>query len=74
MSDTSTPANAGAKNGNGKPRRLFRRGPWENASTVVIGVGIVMLMQPFAMALFSYSFTVILVGAIGFVITSHFPE
>jgi hypothetical protein len=70
----SIPITKSAPNGNGKPRRLFRRGPWENASTVVIGLGIVMLMQPFFMELFSYSFTVILAGTIGFVVTSHFPE
>jgi hypothetical protein len=55
-------------------RRLFRRGPWENASTAVIGLGIFMLMQPFWLDLFSWSFTVILAGTLGFVITSHFPE
>jgi hypothetical protein len=55
-------------------RRLFRRGPWENGSTAVIGLGIFMLMQPFWLDLFSWSFTVILAGTLGFVITSHFPE
>ncbi len=55
-------------------RRYFRRGPWENAATVVIGLGVIMLMQPFALWLFSYSFAVILTGTIGFVIVSHFPE
>jgi hypothetical protein len=60
-------------NGNGK-RRLFRRGPWENASAMAIGLGIFMLMQPFALELYTYSFAVILVGTLGFLITSHFPE
>jgi hypothetical protein len=55
-------------------RRLFRRSPWENGSTAVIGLGIFMLMQPFSLDLFSWSFTVILAGTLGFVITSHFPE
>ena len=55
-------------------RRYFRRGPWENAATAVIGLGVVMLMQPFTLWLFSNSFSVILVGTIGFVIVSHFPE
>jgi hypothetical protein len=74
MSDTTISTASTAKSGSGKPKRLFRRGPWENASTVVIGLGIIMLMQPFSMTLFSYSFTTILVGTIGFVITSHFSE
>ena len=55
-------------------RRLFRRGPWEMAATVSIAVGCVMLMQPFSMWLFSNAFAVILVGTIGFVIVSHFPD
>ncbi len=55
-------------------RRVFRRGPWENGSTVLIGAGIVMLMQPFSLAVYSWSFTVILTGTLAFVITSHFPE
>ena len=56
------------------PRRLWRRKPWENASTVVIGAGIFMLMQPFALELYTWSFAVTLAGTLGFVITSHFPE
>jgi hypothetical protein len=55
-------------------RRFFRRGPWENGSTALIGIGIVMLMQPFSLAVYSYSFAVILAGTLGFVVTSHFPE
>jgi len=55
-------------------RRLFRRGPWENASAVVIGVGIVMLVQPLALVLYTYSFVVILAGTVGFIVTSHFPD
>ena len=54
--------------------RWFRRGPWENAATAAIALGVFMLMQPFSLALFGHSFTVILVGTIGFVIVSHFPE
>jgi len=55
-------------------RRLFRRGAWENASAAVIGLGIGMLMQPFVLELYTWSFAVILVGTVGFLITSHFPE
>ena len=55
-------------------RRIFRRGPWENTATVLIAAGVVMLMQPYFMPLFTYSFAVILVGTVGFVIVSHFPE
>jgi hypothetical protein len=55
-------------------RRLFRRGPWENAAMLLIGAGVVMLMQPVSLWLYGHSFTVILLGTIGFVIVSHFPE
>jgi hypothetical protein len=52
----------------------FRRGPWENLATVIIFIGVVMLMQPFVLALYTYSFVTILTGTVMFVIVSHFPE
>lgn len=55
-------------------RRLFKRGPWENLATVLIALGVFMLMQPFYLPLYTYSFLVILTGTVGFVIVSHFPE
>ena len=55
-------------------RRLLRRGPWENVATAIIGVGIVMLMQPLMLELFTWSFSVILAGTVLFIIVSHFPE
>ena len=55
-------------------RKIFRRVYWENLSTVLILLGVFMLLQPFAMWMYTYSFIGILVGTIGFVITSHFPD
>ena len=55
-------------------RKIFRRFYWENLSTILILIGVFMLLQPFAMWMFTYSFIVILVGTIGFIITSHFPD
>ena len=55
-------------------RKIFRRVYWENLSTVLILIGVFMLLQPFAMWMYTYSFIVILVGTIGFIITSHFPD
>ena len=52
----------------------LRRGPWEMVATILIALGVFMLMQPFSMTLFGYSFAVILAGTVGFVIVSHFPE
>ena len=55
-------------------RKIFRKVYWENLSTILILIGVFMLLQPFAMWMFTYSFIVILVGTIGFIITSHFPD
>ena len=55
-------------------RRLLRRGPLENAATVVIALGMVMLMQPLALALYTWSFPVILAGTVMFIVVSHFPD
>ena len=52
----------------------LRRGPWEMIASVLIGVGVVMLMQPFVMWLYTYSFIVILTGTVMFLIVSHFRE
>lgn len=51
-----------------------RRGPWETVASLLIGIGVVMLMQPFALSLYTYSFIVILTGTVMFLIVSHFPE
>jgi hypothetical protein len=55
-------------------RRFFRRAPWENTATGLIALGVVMLMQPYSIWLYSNSFAVILTGTLGFVVVSHFPE
>ena len=52
----------------------FRRGPWENLATGLIALGVVMLMQPFFLWAFTYSFIITLIGTVMFIITSHFPE
>ena len=52
----------------------LRRGPWEMLATILIALGVVMLMQPFSIGLYSYSFIVTLVGTVMFIIVSHFPE
>jgi hypothetical protein len=52
----------------------LRRGPCEAVAMVLIGIGVVMLMQPLSVLLYGYSFVTILVGTLGFVIVSHFPD
>lgn len=52
----------------------FRRGSWEMVATILIALGVIMLMQPFALEIYTYSFIVTLVGTVMFIIVSHFPE
>jgi hypothetical protein len=52
----------------------FRRGPWEALATFLIAAGVVMLMQPLALALYTWSFVVTLVGTVMFIVVSHFPS
>lgn len=52
----------------------FRRGPWEMIASILIAIGVVMLMQNWALWIYTYSFVVTLTGTIMFIIVSHFPE
>jgi hypothetical protein len=54
--------------------RFFRRTPWERATTGLIGAGLAMLMQPWSQDVFSYGFTVLLAGVVGFSISGKLPE
>ena len=46
----------------------------EHVELTVIAVGIVMLMQPVMLELFTWSFSVILAGTVLFIAASHFPD
>lgn len=52
----------------------LRRGPWEMVASILVALGVIMLMQPFAIGLYTYSFIVTLIGTVMFIIVSHFPE
>jgi len=54
-------------------RRLFRRDPWERLATALITAGVVMLVQPLSLALYTYSFVTILTGTVMFMVVSKFP-
>ena len=62
----------------GKPRSSWpawlRRGPLENIATALIGLGFLMLFQPFALTLYTYSFITMLAGTVMFIIVSKFPS
>ncbi|MER8391973.1 hypothetical protein NKH10_08690 [Mesorhizobium sp. M1340] len=51
-----------------------RRGLMENVATAIIAIGFLMLFQPFALALYTYSFVTMLAGTAMFIIVSKFPE
>jgi len=51
----------------------LRRGPWEMLASILIALGVFMMMQPFAIWLFTWSFLIVLVGTVMFILVSHFP-
>lgn len=55
-------------------RRFSPRKLAENLATALIACGVVMLMQPFSLDLYGWSFTVTLAGTGLFIIGSKFPE
>ena len=62
---------------NGGPsllRRVFRRGPWENLATVLVALGVLMLMQPFSLSLYGWSFVTTLAGVLLFLVVTKFPS
>ena len=54
--------------------RWARRGLMENIATAIIAIGFLMLFQPFALSLYTYSFITMLAGTVIFIIVSKFPE
>ncbi|MDI3567448.1 hypothetical protein [Bradyrhizobium sp. Arg816] len=54
--------------------RMLRRGPLEAIATAIIAAGVVMLMQPFFLTLYSWSFAVTLFGTVMFTIVSKVRE
>ena len=54
--------------------KVWRRGPLEAVATTIIAVGVVMLMQPFFLALYSWSFATTLFGTVMFIIVSKVRE
>ncbi|EDM70209.1 hypothetical protein RAZWK3B_11391 [Roseobacter sp. AzwK-3b] len=43
-------------------------------ASVLIAAGVVMLMQPIWITLYTWSFVITLTGTVMFIIVSHFPE
>jgi hypothetical protein len=53
---------------------FLRRGPMENTATAIIGLGFLMMFQPFTISLYTWSFLTLLGGTLMFIIVSKFPE
>jgi hypothetical protein len=54
--------------------RWLRRGPMEMAATAVIAIGVLMLLQPFSLTLYTWSFVTTLAGTALFMVVSKFPN
>ncbi len=54
--------------------RWLRRGPAELVATAVIACGVLMLLQPFSLSLYTWSFVTTLAGTALFMIVSKFPD
>jgi hypothetical protein len=52
----------------------LRRGAWEMLATIIIALGVLMLLQPLSLTLYTYSFITTLIGTVMFIVVSKFPE
>jgi hypothetical protein len=66
--------NAVTQNDKRRWPRWLRRGPMELVATIVIAAGVFMLLQPFAMVLYTWSFVTTLAGTVMFMVVSKFPD
>jgi hypothetical protein len=55
-------------------KRFSPRSLAEGAATLGIALGVVMLMQPLSLTLYSWSFMVTLAGTVMFLVGSKLPE
>ena len=51
-----------------------RRGLMENVAIALILLAVFMLVQPFSITLYGWSFVTVLVGIVMFTVVSKFPE
>ena len=54
--------------------KALRRGPMELLACIVIALGIFMMLQPLALALYTWSFVTTLFGTLMFMVVSKFPD
>ena len=66
--------NADSPTGRERWPRWLRRGPMEVVATTLIATGVFMLLQPFSLTLYTWSFLTTLAGTVSFMVVSKFPE
>jgi hypothetical protein len=54
--------------------KALRRRPMEMLACILIALGIFMMLQPFALVLYTWSFVTTLVGTVMFMVVSKFPD
>jgi hypothetical protein len=54
--------------------KALRRARMELVACIIIALGIIMMLQPVAMFLFTWSFATTLFGTIMFMVVSKFPD
>jgi hypothetical protein len=67
-------AGSGAAQRSARWPKWLRRGPMEMVASIVIALGFLMMLQPFALVLFTWSFVTTLAGVVLFTIVSKFPQ
>jgi hypothetical protein len=72
--DANPPISPSAMPHRGLMDRVLRRGPLEAVATAIIAAGVIMLMQPFVLTLYSWSFATTLFGTVMFTIVSKVRE
>jgi hypothetical protein len=70
---SSKPIDSAAAPVNHWPKWL-RRGPMEILACGLITLGILMLLQPLALVLYTWSFVTMLIGTVMFMVVSKFPH
>jgi hypothetical protein len=54
--------------------KFFKRRHWEPATTALIALGLVMLMQPWSIEVYAYAFDVLLAGVLGYTVAGKLPS
>ena len=66
--------NPDSQPGPGRWPRWLRRSPMEVVATTLIATGVFMLLQPFSLTLYTWSFLTTLAGTALFMVVSKLPE